>query len=185
MQGDRAMGEGLLMVMKAAGTVLVLAAGTGAGWVVAQGYARRPVELRALRQALATLRAEILYRSSSLAEAWAEVARRSPAPVTALFQEASGRLGTDRAGTAMVAWEAGLKRLAEESSLFPEDLEILRHLGQALGTSGREEQERVLALADQELASAEEIARAEREKNARLWQYLGFALGAAVVLLLV
>jgi stage III sporulation protein AB len=177
--------ESLAIWFKAAGSVLVLAAGGAGGWIIARGYQDRPAELRALRQALAGLRTEILYRSASLGQAWSEVARRTPSPVNRLFAHAADSLEKGEAGNAYSAWEKGIAALAADSSLSQSDLEMLRALGQGLGNSGRDGQEHVLALADQELLAAEAAADAEREKNARLWQYLGLALGASIVLLLI
>ncbi|MBE3577098.1 MAG: hypothetical protein IMX00_05345 [Limnochordales bacterium] len=177
--------ENLAIWFKAVGAVLVLAAGGAGGWIIGRGYQERPAELRAVRQALTGLRNEILYRSASLGQAWSEVARRTPPPVNRLFAVAAESLEKGEAGSASFAWERGVASLATVSSLTSSDLEILRALGQGLGNSGRDGQERVLTLADQELLAAEAAADAEREKNARLWPYLGVALGASLVLLLI
>lgn len=177
--------ENLAIWLKTAGAVLVLAAGGAGGWIIGRGFQARPNELRAVRQALAGLRTEILYRSASLGQAWSEVARRTPPPVKCLFAAAAESLEKGEAGSAFAAWEKGLAALAAVSSLTPGDLEILRALGQGLGNSGRDGQDRVLALADQELLAAETAADAEREKNAHLWPYLGVAVGASLVLLLI
>ena len=68
---------------------------------------------------------------------------------------------------------------------MPEDLDILLYFGQSLGGSDREEQSKNLKLVKEQLINQEKKAEELRAKNQKLWQYLGFSLGAVIVLILI
>lgn len=171
--------------LKAAGALFTMVAGTGAGWVVAQSLTRRPIELQQCLEAISLLETEIAYRNLSLPEAWDRVADRVAAPLNYVLREAAQRLRSGGGVTVGTAWEAALETLRAESVLPPADREILRQLGPFLDGTGKDDQHRSLVWVRQELEEALAQARADQEKNARLWRYLGFAAGAALVLVLI
>ncbi|MGI6225447.1 MAG: stage III sporulation protein AB, partial [Peptococcales bacterium] len=71
-----------------------------------------------------------------------------------------------------------------ESALLPEDLDVLLLFGQSLGGSDREEQEKNLRLVKEQLSTLERKAEELKAKNKKLWQYLGFSMGAVIALIL-
>ena len=75
--------------------------------------------------------------------------------------------------------------LAEESALLMEELDILLYFSQSLGVADREEQGKSLRLVKEQLMNMEKKAEELKEKNQKLWQYLGFSLGAVIALVLI
>lgn len=171
-------------MLKFLGALLVVGTGGAAGLLVAQNYARRPEELRALQGALALLGTEISYAATPLPEALAQVAGRADPRVAGFFCEAASLLKSGNGETVEEVWTRALERWRPASALRHEDLAALAGLGAALGVSDREDQLRHLALAGERLRIQGLRAEEEAHKNVRLWRYLGFFAGAAIVLLL-
>ncbi|HBV96830.1 MAG: stage III sporulation protein AB [Peptococcaceae bacterium BICA1-7] len=169
---------------KLIGAVVLVAAGGAAGMLVARDYARRPVEIRSIITALQMLETEIIYSATPLGEAMDRVASATDGIVSGLFREASHSLLVGEGATAGEAWEKALVNFYRSSSLTVTDSAILKNLGRALGRSGREDQEKHLKLACEQLKR--ELSRAEEAaaKNTRMWNYLGFCGALAAVIIL-
>ncbi|MFZ5901379.1 MAG: stage III sporulation protein AB [Bacillota bacterium] len=152
--------------------------------MVAQRYARRPRELRALETALAVLETEISYGATPLAEAFDSVAQRTDPLVSGLFGYARDELATGTGITAADAWQKAIDAFVPDSALQGEDVGVLRGLGPVLGGSGCEDQVRHIRLTMEHLKATRIRAEEEALKNVRLWQYLGFLGGIAIVLVI-
>jgi stage III sporulation protein AB len=171
-------------MLKILGCALILLAGGGAGMTMAGHYARRPRDLRSLQAALKMLETEITYTATPLPEALGRVAERAGPRLAPLFNRAREELLSPSGRTAREAWESALKAFYPTSALVPSDLAVLRQLGPALGISSVQDQSKHLHLAMEQLGV--EMARAEEEASryVRLWNYLGFLGGLALVLML-
>lgn len=171
-------------MLKFLGALLVVGAGGAAGLWVAQGYARRPEELRALQGALGLLATEISFALTPLPDALVQVARRADPRVAGLFRDVATLLCNRSGETVEEAWAKALDRFASRSALRDEDIAALAELGAVLGVSDCEDQVRHLALVVERLKVQGLRADEEARKNVRLWRYLGFCAGAAAVLVL-
>ncbi|MDK2887557.1 MAG: stage sporulation protein [Thermoanaerobacter sp.] len=171
-------------MLKILGSVLILLAGGGMGVTMAGYYARRPQELRSLQAALKMLETEITYTATPLPEALGRVAERAGPRVALLFNRAREELMSPAGCTAREAWEEALKAFYPTSALAPSDLAVLRQLGPALGISSMEDQSKHLRLAMEQLGR--EMAQAEEKASryVKLWNYLGFLGGLALILML-
>lgn len=169
-------------MMAAAGAFLVLTAATGLGYLLARPFRRRPHELADLQAAFHRLATEVRYRVP-LAEALQAAGQGATVPVRRLFEEASRRLRSPTGVTAAEAWEMAVAASDPVSAWWPSDRQILLDLGQVLGSSGQAEQQRHLEHCLARLAAAEAEARAEADRQARMWLYLGILGGAALVIL--
>lgn len=155
------------------------------GLNAAGGYMRRPVELRAIRSALAMLETEIVYGATALPEAFQRVAGRSDRVSAPLFNMAAEGLKAMTGATAREAWGKALNMYYPNTSLTKQDLSILTDLGSSLGISDREDQTRHLRLAIEQIGSSAASAEVMAARNARLWSYMGFLGGLLVVLILI
>ncbi|OAT86541.1 stage III sporulation protein SpoIIIAB [Desulfotomaculum copahuensis] len=171
-------------MLKLLGAALVLFACGLAGFGVARGYSRRPLELRGLRAALQMLETEIIYTATPLAEAVERVAARAEPRIAPLFARSGEELRAMSGCSAREAWERGLAAFYPATALKPADLAILRQLGTSLGVSDRQDQSKHLHLAMEQLGLEMNKAAREAERQVKLWNYLGFLGGLAVILLL-
>ncbi|MBT9258394.1 MAG: stage III sporulation protein AB [Clostridiales bacterium] len=169
--------------MKALGFSLFLLAGWGWGWSMAAFFRRRPKELWAWSHALSLMASEVEHAALPLPRVWGRLAREGeglPAKVSrralSLWEGGLRDPGD--------AWRRALGELGEESSLFPDDQELLLRLSPLLGRTGREDQVRHLRWTAAQLeARARQVEGVSQEK-ARLVLYLSFSGAAAVALLL-
>lgn len=169
--------------MKLFGALLILAASGYAGILVAKTYWQRPRDLKILQVGLQLLETEITYARTALPQALAEIAKQTRPPVAQFFQEVSDNLLNGLGVTGQEAWNQSLVVL-QETALTKQDIELVATLGNALGRSDVEDQCKHLHLTQQRLANTITQAEQECDKNARLWSYLGFCVGALVVVLL-
>lgn len=165
--------------------VVLLIMGLGIiGLVIARNYSLRPVQLRYLHHGLQMLETEMLYGLTPLPLALNRVGKGLPYPIGGFFVLTADFLITGEGKTAGEAWSMALKDLEEESALLPEDLDVLLYFGQSLGGSDREEQGKNLHLIKEQLSALEKKAEELKTKNQKLWQYLGFSVGAVIALIL-
>jgi len=172
-------------MLKLCGALLIIMALGIVGLVIAGNYSLRPQQLRYLIHGIKMLETEMLYGLTPLPIALKRVGKKLPAPVGQFFLNTADFLIKGEGLTAGEAWEMALNDLANESALLPEDLDVLLYFGQGLGGSDREEQSKNLNLVKEQLLNQERKAEELRAKNQKLWQYLGFSLGAVIVLILI
>ncbi|HEY8449944.1 MAG TPA: stage III sporulation protein AB [Bacillota bacterium] len=171
-----------MIALRGLGVVLLLIAGAGIGFVLADRYRRRPRELTALRTGLQVLITEIDVGLTPLPQALERAAAATGGQVAALFAAAAALLRAGGGMTGGEAWARALATVAGELALEPAELDILRDLGACLGRSSREDQRRHLELAAARLAAAEQAALASWRDQHRLALYLG-VIGAGIVVL--
>ncbi|AQS58492.1 stage III sporulation protein SpoIIIAB [Desulforamulus ferrireducens] len=172
-------------MLKILGAATVIISCTLIGLIVANGYSRRPREIRALLNALQMLETEVSYGATPLPEALALVAQRCDPRVALLFNRASEELLTLRGITARESWQAALNELYPKSALNQSDRTILLELGNNLGVSDREDQLKHLALAREQLKLEQAKAEEDSQRNTKIYNYLGFLGGLTLVLIFI
>ncbi|MCR4442221.1 MAG: stage III sporulation protein AB [Peptococcaceae bacterium] len=172
-------------MFKMIGALLVIGGCGYGGLSIARGYRLRAEVLRSLQNGLNLLEAEISYGSTPLPLALERVGEKLGRESSLVFSYAAQAFHLHGGATAGEAWEEGVKKLAQNVSLSLEDISILQSFGQGLGNSAKNEQLKNIALAREQLFMAEKEACLARERYERMWRYLGFCLGAAIVLALI
>ena len=150
------------------------------GLLKAMQIKRRPQEIREMINALALLDTEIFWGSTPLPEAFAILKERVESPWQGFFSqlETSIRDGDNAAS----AWKSTIQKQRKKFSLLEDDWKIISSLGKGLGRSDRNEQHKQLELVQRHLNSVAERARDNAESKAKMWSYLGFLSGMAIVI---
>lgn len=161
---------------------LIVYSSTMVGFSIARNYAERPRQLHGLLTAIQILQTEIVYAATPLAQALSNASRATGGCVAVFLHMIAGDIG--RYTSARVAWECGLDQLQASSALLAPDIDALRALGDVIGTSDREDQQRHLLLAARRIESLYQVAALEAAKNERLWRYLGVLAGVVVVIII-
>lgn len=169
---------------KIAGALCVMAAAALFGETKARALSRRVAELEQFQRSLKLLAVEISFGRALLPYAFETVARRLGPPLGRLYESAAARLLAGDERSAREIWEAAIAEIYPRSALTPGDREIVSSLGVSLGISDQEGQLKQIGLTLQHLEIALEEARDKRQRNEKMWRYLGFAGGAALVILL-
>ncbi|MCG0274974.1 MAG: stage III sporulation protein AB [Thermosediminibacteraceae bacterium] len=172
------------MLFKILGSILVIFSSTMIGFTIAGFYKQRPRALRNFQIALSMLETEIDYGQSPLPEALNNVSKRCESSISMFLKRVRQLLLSLEGYTAGEAWEIALKEFKAQFPLNESDFEILAAFGKYLGSSDKDDQIRNLKLTLSQLKQQETLAIEERQKNEKLWKYLGVLSGLTVVLLL-
>jgi stage III sporulation protein AB len=170
-------------VIKFAGALLVLFAGTMIGYLQAARFAARPRQIRQLMHALQRLETEIQYGQTPLPEAIARLAAVVLPPVSMLFSDISKELVKSAGITVRECWERTLREGWSTTAMKKPEQEAMLRLGSTLGGSGREDQIKHIKLAMFQLQAEETSARDEQQRYEKMSRSLG-VLGAALVVIL-
>jgi stage III sporulation protein AB len=171
-------------MLKLAGAMLVLFAGTMIGLLQAAKFAARPRQIRELLHALQRLETEIGYGQTPLPEALSRIAGLAKPPLDGLFTGVSLALLRGSGATVRECWEEAVNEGWSLTAMKQGEKEAFLRLGGTLGASGRDDQLKHLRLAMIELRTEEISAREDQEKYEKMSRSLG-VLGAALVVILV
>ncbi|WP_276351964.1 stage III sporulation protein SpoIIIAB [Cohnella caldifontis] len=169
-------------MIRFAGAMLVLLAGTLIGYAQAARFAARPRQIRQLIHALQRLETEIQYGQTPLPEALARLAGVVPEPVSGLFANIAGQLEQRAGPTVREIWERAIAGGWSRTAMKTPEREALARLGATLGGSGREDQLKHVRLAMLQLQAEETAAREEQQRYEKMSRSLG-VLGAALVVI--
>lgn len=172
-------------MIKAAGAVLIIFAGTLIGFLQASRFAKRPRQLRELGHGLHRLETEIGYGYTPLPEALRRTGAPMEHPLSVLFMSAADRLDRPDAPPFESCWEQSLSDCWPSTAMKKAELATLKRLGSTLGMSDREDQLKHLRLAQQQLRAEEDGARDDQARYEKLSRSLGILIAALVVILMV
>jgi stage III sporulation protein AB len=172
------------LVIKIAGAACIMAAAAAYGELKARRLAQRLNQLQQFQQSLKLLAVEISFARSVLPEAFQAVGSQCAPPIRDLYHAAAEALAGGKELTAGEAWREAVRRISPASSFTPADREIIKGIGVSLGASEREGQLQQIRLTERRLELALEEARDDHSRRAKLWRYLGYLGGAAIVILL-
>lgn len=170
------------MWFKVIGSMLLVTATTTYGFQKARGFRERTYDLRAFQDGLSMLQTEVTYGLTPLPLAMKKISKVLKKPVGSFFKSVSQKLLHGEGELLEVYWNDGLQNL--ECSLTKEDLEVVNNLGYSLGRSSVSEQKKHLELTIRQLQMAEKESKEICAKNEKMWKYLGFFSGLALVLVL-
>lgn len=143
---------------------------------------KRPREIRELINALALLDTEIYWGITPLPEAFAVIKERTEPPWREFFSKLEDKVR--KGENANSAWENTIKEYMRRTCLSEDDWRVVKGIGKGLGRSDRNEQHKQLQLAQKHLAHVDEKVRLQSDSRAKMWSYLGFLGGMALVIVI-
>ncbi len=171
--------------MKLVGAALIIFTAYLMGCQVCALYQRRVRYLEEIIMGLELFRAEVNYGLTPLPQAFQNIGKKFKNPVGSLFVDFSLSLLQGKGLSALECWRAVLEKRSSELALKDEQMEILERLGSTWGQGDKDGQRKQISLIQELLKHALEGARNERQKNDKLWKYLGLLGGVTVVLFLI
>lgn len=165
--------------------VLIVICCTLAGFIYSDKYRRRVVELNELHRAVIQLQNEILYTYTPLPEAVRNVSEKSIHPLDKLFLEVYKVLSSSRVESVYEAFLSAINNNKDYTSLKKEDLAILLDMSKTLGESDLDGHRRIFELATNELKKKIDIAEKSMNENVKMYRFLGFSVGALIVIMLI
>lgn len=173
------------MWLKLAGSILVVTAGTALGFSLATSYLERPRQIRQLIGCFTALKTYIGYVAMPLPEALLRSVEGIDGPVRQFIELVAQGLRQSGWHSAKDAVAAALAESDANLALVRPEKELCLILGANLGISNREEQQKYLTMVVEELQRVEQDAIALRDKNVKMYRYLGLCGGLMVAIMLV
>lgn len=170
-------------MVKIIGAIFIIVATTVVGFESARHFSERPRQLRALRSALQSLDAEIMYGHTPLHEAARRLAAQLSKPLSGFFESFAGKL-MDTETTVKDAWETSLREVWKSTALKQGEFEIMKQFGETLGRHDRFSQQKHIMLALSHLEREEADAVQAQAKYEKMVKSLGFLSGLLLIILL-
>ncbi|MFL0268397.1 stage III sporulation protein SpoIIIAB [Candidatus Clostridium radicumherbarum] len=163
---------------------IILATSTIAGFVYAEGFRKRVKQLNEFERSLGQLENEIEYTHTPLPEALYSVSEKSESPVKEIFEKISKLLYKNEVDSVYNAFKKCLEYEANSLNLNSDDLKVILDLSKSLGESDIEGHRKIFSLLKVNLKKRINIAEETMNKNLKLYRYLGFSIGAMIVIVL-
>ena len=170
-------------MIKLIGAIIIIVATTWTGFEASRNFSARPKQLRALRSALQSLEAEIMYSHTPLHEAARRLAAQLAKPLSTFF-EAFARKLTDTETTVNQAWETSLREVWKSTAFKQGEFEIMKQFGETLGRHDRFSQQKHMMLTLSHLEREEADAIDRQAKYEKMVKSLGFLSGLLLIILL-
>lgn len=173
------------MIVKTIGGLMVLGASTAAGFIQADALKKRTRELNELQRAVNQLQNEMAYINITLPEAFSSISQKSTYPLSQVFKQVSTMLELNEVDTVFEAMDKAMKLNRQRLSLNDDDVKIMMDMSKTLGECDMGAHMRVFDLVLENLKKQTSIAETAMMKNSKMYRFLGFSLGAAVVIMLI
>lgn len=172
------------MLLKLIGSIFVIFAGSYLGFSMAQRYTKRPNHLRQVLSCIVALKSYMNYTAMPLSDGLMNCTIGVNQEVANFFTTTATLLKNDYLMSPQEAIRKSLEMYKNKLSLTKEDCEVLMLFGCHLGKMDREEQQKYLAMIQKRLEILENEAAILRDKNSKMYRYLGVCGSLMVVLLL-
>ncbi|MCM8711037.1 stage III sporulation protein SpoIIIAB [Clostridium sp. SYSU_GA19001] len=172
-------------MIKVMGCLLILAASTAGGIIYGEGFKKRVKQLNELERAINQLQNEIEYTYTPLPEALYNVSKKSENPISDIFMKASNLLYSNEVETVHEAFIRCFNDKDIALNINKEDINIILDLSKSLGESDLEGHKKIFSLFISNLKKRISSAEIEMNKNVKMYRYLGFSIGAMIVIVLV
>lgn len=172
-------------MLKVLGCIMILCASTGIGFTYGEGFKKRTKQLNEIQRCIHQLQNEIVYTHTPLPEAILDVSKKSSSPIKNIFEEVSSLLFFNEVDNVYQAFKNVMENQKDNLNLKKEDIDIIFDFAKTLGESDIEGQQRMFALSLENLKKQLKSSEDLMNKNVKMYRYLGFSLGAMLVIILV
>lgn len=170
-------------MIKIFGSLLILLACSGAGFLIAQGYINRSKEIRQMQNIVAYIETEIIYGHTPLFTIMKNISERENGSISKIFALIAEEMKSNHSSFAL-CWKTAFGKLKFLTSLKDREIQIMLHLGSILGQSDRENQQKHLRIALTHLQTEEQNAQEQQYRYEKLFRTLGILTGILIVILL-
>lgn len=172
-------------MLKLIGGLAIIIATTSIGYVYSMVYEERVKQLRELQYALNILESEIIYSTTPIVDALKAAADNSKTAIGVMLVKISELLSQRSVSSIYDAYVKASKELKNQLYLEKEEKETIGSFVHSLGSADIEGQKKNFNITVKKLEGFEKKAEVSRDKNAKLYRYIGLFGGVLIVLLLV
>ena len=159
---------------------LICAVSSYFGFYFASRLEKRREFLREMRDALAFMRTEIAFAKNELQYIFSGLERSSG--LCGFFKMCNESLKESGIKT---AWQSALDKTAEKASLSPEDIRVLKQLGQVLGMSDVKGQMSAIDRTVSHLNDSISAAGADCDRLCHMYRQCGILLGIFILIIVI
>lgn len=171
-------------MLKLIGALMIMLSGTFLGMYKANLFASRPKQIRELVLIFQRLLTEINYSYSPLADALHKIGSQASKPLGRLFIAAAEHMNSPKGHSASESFHYAVDKYWSQTAMKQPEKDVILQLSLSLGTSDREEQNKHITLAIQQLNHEEITAREDQLKYEKMSRSLGLLVGALIVILI-
>lgn len=150
------------------------------GNIISKKYILRVEELKDFKNALNIIENKIKFTYEPLGEIFLQTSKLLSKNISGIFMIAKENMKNTNAEE---AWNMALKQ--SNTNLHKEDIENIKSLGKMLGKTNKEGQISSIELTKTFIEMQIEKAKAEEEKNSKMYKTLGTIVGLAFVIILI
>ncbi|OFI07588.1 stage III sporulation protein SpoAB [Clostridium acetireducens DSM 10703] len=172
-------------MLRVLGCILIITTSTSVGFLYAQKFIKRVEELNELNRIIHQLENEIMYTHTPLPEAMTKIYKKSKYPLNKVFKELFNLLNNNQVDSVYEAFYKALNKEKEILNLLKEDKNVILDLAKNLGESDIEGQRKMFSLTCENLKKQIKSAEISLDKNVKMYRYLGFTIGAMVIIMLI
>lgn len=147
-------------------------------------YKNRVRRLEEVLLSLEIFKAEINYGLALLPEVFRSIGGKVKGPVGGLFNCSVAYMKEQAGYSAGECWVRSLQDRQGDLELSRDQLALLEKMGMIWGKGEKSDQLKQVVLMQEMLRQALQEARQDREKNEKMWRYLGLLGGFTIVILL-
>lgn len=172
-------------MLKILGSIIIIAGATVIGFTYSNIYLQRVKQLRDMQFALNMMETEIAYTATPLTEVLLSVGEKSSIIIKKIFAGMADTLISKKKNSVFEAFMYTYNQMKGEIYLDKEEIEVVSSFMQSLGSSDIEGQKKNFNITIKRLESFEKRAEEIRNKNEKLYRYLGLSFGVLIVIILV
>lgn len=165
--------------------IVIFMTTTTLGYAYGDRYAKRVYYLRELLQSIKQLKTEVIILSNPLPLALENVSKKFSNKISTIYhlilQEIASRDGEDVYTSFLIAKDL----LVNECFLKTEDMDLFLNLGKIIGKTDRLDQDKHFTYAIEEMNLIIIEAKAEKDKNQKMYRSLGLLMGLGAIIILV
>jgi len=172
-------------MIKVIGCLLIIVGCTFVGFMYGEKFNKRVIQLNELDKSIIQLKNEIVYIYTTLPNAFLNVSKKCIYPIGSLYIDARNMLVNNKVDSVYEAFELSIKKNEDKLYLNDNDIKILSDLTKNLGESDIEGQINIFELTLKNLEKQIKTAESLKNKNLKMCRYLGFTVGAVIVIILI
>lgn len=172
-------------MIKIIGSILVIVSASVLGYSSGELFKKRTRELKELERAIGILKNEIVYAYTPLPYALEKIGLRLMEPIKSLFLSISRDLEENVSEGVYEAFYSNINLYKKNLNLNKEDIHILLNLSKSLGEWDVESQKNIFRVTEEEFRKQIEESETLTRKNLKMYRYLGFSIGAIIVIMFI
>ncbi|MFA6939488.1 MAG: stage III sporulation protein SpoIIIAB [Clostridiaceae bacterium] len=173
------------MYFKILGSVMIIIASTYSGFYFGNRLIKRINELTELERLGTLLENEIVYSHTPLPQAICSISSRQGNNIEKLFYKMYEKLLNNETDSIFQAVSFAVNENFRQLSTEKDDLKILLNLAKSLGDYDIEGFKKVFALYKIGIKNKILDAESKKNKNIKMYRYLGFSIGAMAVIMII